>query len=42
MLARFRQAAVHNELLSDELFAYYAGRNDLDSYHAPVVATFDL
>lgn len=42
MLARFRGAAVHNELLSDELFAYYAGRNDLDSYHAPVVATFDL
>ncbi len=42
LLAHFRGAAVHNELLSDELFAYYAGRADLDSYHAPVVATFDL
>lgn len=42
LLAAFRQAEVHNEMLTDELAAYYADRKDPDSFHAPVVATFAL
>ena len=40
MLARFRKADIHNELLTDELVAFFAGRRDADSFHAPVVAEF--
>ncbi|MCG8548483.1 MAG: endonuclease/exonuclease/phosphatase family protein [Alphaproteobacteria bacterium] len=40
LLACFRRAEVHNELLTDELVAFFAGRRDADSYHAPVVAEF--
>lgn len=40
MLARFRKAEIHNELLTDELVAFFAGRRDADSFHAPVVAEF--
>ncbi len=42
LLASFRTAEVHNELLTDELAAYYSGRKDPDSFHAPVVAEFEL
>jgi exonuclease III len=42
LLASFRSAEVHNEMLTDELAAYYADRKDPDSFHAPVVATFAL
>lgn len=42
LLAQFRKAEIHNELLTDELLAFFAGRRDADSYHAPVVAEFDL
>jgi len=42
MLARFRKADIHNELLTDELVAFFAGRRDADSFHAPVVAEFEV
>ena len=42
LLAGFRHAEIHNELLTDELVAFFSGRRDADSYHAPVVAEFDL
>lgn len=42
LLMQFRRAEIHNELLTDELLAYFSGRRDADSYHAPVVAEFDL
>jgi len=42
LLARFRRAEIHNELLTDELLAFFSGRRDAESYHAPVVAEFDL
>lgn len=42
MLARFRKADIHNELLTDELVAFFAGRRDADSFHAPIVAEFAL
>ena len=42
LLARFRMAEIHNELLTDELLAFLSGRREADSYHAPVVAEFDL
>lgn len=42
LLARFRRAEIHNELLTDELVAFFAGRRDADSYHAPVVAEFAM
>jgi exonuclease III len=42
MLARFRRAEIHNELLTDELVAFFAGRRDADSYHAPVAAEFAM
>lgn len=42
LLTGFRRAEIHNELLTDELVAFFAGRRDADSYHAPVVAEFDL
>jgi endonuclease/exonuclease/phosphatase family metal-dependent hydrolase len=40
LLARFRRAEIFNELLTDELVAFFAGRRDADSFHAPVVAEF--
>jgi endonuclease/exonuclease/phosphatase family metal-dependent hydrolase len=40
LLARFRTAEIHNELLTDELVAFFAGRRNADSFHAPVVAEF--
>ena len=40
MLGRFRTADIHNEFLTDELVAFFAGRRDADSFHAPVVAEF--
>ena len=40
MLAAFRRTDIHNELLTDELLAFFAGRPDADSFHAPVVAEF--
>ncbi|MBM3517402.1 MAG: endonuclease [Alphaproteobacteria bacterium] len=42
LLARFRTAEVHNELLADELVAFATGRRDPESFHAPVVAAFSL
>lgn len=42
LLAHFRGAEIHNELLTDELVAFLTGRPDADSYHAPVVAEFDI
>ncbi|MCC0015163.1 MAG: endonuclease/exonuclease/phosphatase family protein [Rhodobiaceae bacterium] len=42
LLARFRHFEIHNEQLGDDLFAHAAVRRDPDSYHAPVVAQFDL
>lgn len=42
LLARFRKAEIHNELLTDELLAFFSGRRDAESFHAPVVAEFDL
>lgn len=42
LLACFRKAEIHNELLTDELVAFFAGRRDAESFHAPVVAEFDL
>ena len=42
MLGRFRTADIHNELLTDELVSFFAGRRDAGSFHAPVVAEFAL
>lgn len=42
MLAHFRQAEVHNEALGDELSAYMNVRASPESYHAPVVAQFEM
>lgn len=42
MLGRFRKAEIHNELLTDELLAFFARRRDAGSFHAPVVAEFLL
>jgi endonuclease/exonuclease/phosphatase family metal-dependent hydrolase len=42
LLGRFRRAEIHNELLTDELLAFFARRRDAGSFHAPVVAEFTL
>ena len=42
LLAHFRGAEIHNELLTDELVAFMTGRQDAESYHAPVLARFEL
>jgi endonuclease/exonuclease/phosphatase family metal-dependent hydrolase len=42
LLAHFRDATVHNEMLTDELVAFMQGRHDADSFHAPLLATFDF
>lgn len=42
LLAASRDVEVHNETLGDEVIAYATGASSPDSFHAPVVATFDL
>ncbi len=42
LLGRFRTMEVHNEALGDELIAYTLIERTPESYHAPVVADFDL
>jgi len=42
LLAHYRGIEVHNEALGDELVAYTLVEAAPDSYHAPVVAEFDL
>ncbi len=42
LLGAYRHFEVHNELLSDELFGFAAIGKNPESYHAPVVAEFDL
>jgi endonuclease/exonuclease/phosphatase family metal-dependent hydrolase len=42
LLSFFHAAEVHNELVADELVAFRTGRADPDSFHAPVVAEFEL
>ena len=41
LMAQFRTIEIHNELLADELIAYATHRHDPDSYHAPIVASFE-
>jgi len=42
LMAWYRHAEIHNEALGDELVAYATVGASPDSYHAPVVAEFDL
>jgi endonuclease/exonuclease/phosphatase family metal-dependent hydrolase len=42
LLADYRGMEVHNEALGDELVAYTLIEASPDSYHAPIVATFDI
>ena len=42
LMASYRSIEVHNEMLGDELVAYTLIDAAPDSYHAPVVATFEL
>jgi endonuclease/exonuclease/phosphatase family metal-dependent hydrolase len=42
LLALSRDVEVHNEALGDELVAFATGARGPDSFHAPVVAEFDL
>ena len=42
LMAHFRVLEIHNETLEDELVAYAKIDRPPDSYHAPVVAAFDL
>ena len=42
LLGAFRHLEVHNELISDELFGFATIGKNPESYHAPVVAEFDL
>lgn len=42
LLAHFRAFEVHNENLGDELVAYTLIESAPDSYHAPIVAEFDM
>lgn len=42
MTAGYRAIEVHNEMLGDELVGYVDIVDDPESYHAPVVAEFDL
>jgi endonuclease/exonuclease/phosphatase family metal-dependent hydrolase len=41
LMAQFRAIEIHNELLEDELIAYATARRGPDSFHAPVVASFE-
>jgi len=42
LLAHYRGIEVHNEMLGDELVAYTLVDSAPDSYHAPIMAEFDL
>lgn len=42
LLAQYRFFEVHNEALGDELVAYATVDGHVESYHAPVVATFEM
>lgn len=42
LMASYRAIEIHNEMLGDELVAYTLVDAAPDSYHAPVVATFEL
>lgn len=42
LLAHYRSSEIHNEALGDELVAYANVSTSPESYHAPVVARFDL
>lgn len=42
LMARYRGIEIHNEVLGDELVAYTLVDAAPDSYHAPVVAEFDI
>lgn len=42
LLARSRGLEIHNEALEDELVAFAIGGRNPASFHAPVVASFDL
>lgn len=42
LFGRYRHIEIHNEMLGDELVAYTLIDAAPDSYHAPVVAEFDL
>lgn len=42
MRKRRRKTEIHNEALADEYEAYTSGRKAPESFHAPVVAEFDL
>ena len=42
LMAACRGMEIHNESLRDELAAFTAGGQSPESFHAPVVATFDL
>ena len=42
LLALSREVEVHNEALGDELVAYATGTRTPESFHAPMVAEFDL
>jgi len=42
LLRWFRSVEIHNEALGDELAGYAAVEASPESYHAPVVAEFDL
>lgn len=42
LLRHFRGVEIHNEALEDELVGYAAVQKSPESYHAPLVAEFDL
>ncbi|MBP2316207.1 endonuclease/exonuclease/phosphatase family protein [Azospirillum soli] len=42
LLGWFRTAEIHNEALGDELIAHATVSHSPESYHAPVVATFEM
>jgi predicted extracellular nuclease len=42
LLAHFREMEVHNEALGDEVVAYTMVDRTPESYHAPIVAAFEL
>ncbi len=42
LMAYFRELEVHNEMLGDELVAQTLAHPSPESYHAPIVAEFDI
>lgn len=42
LLGRLGRVEIHNEALSDELVGYASASRSPESYHAPIVAEFDL